>query len=596
MGHSPWKRKLFFGIWGTVILALLGITVFCFVSALRPSDTQTSTTVTTEETVRSAEAVTTETKSTETKSTEAKSTEAKSTEAKSTEAKSTEAKSTEAKSTEAKSTEAKSTEAKSTEAKSTETASTEAKSTEAKSTEAKTTEAVVQASEGNGPSFLPGVFEFPANGGNSGEGKWLIRQGKSYHLGEDGKPLTDQIISWRANEYYLDTEGVLAVSQNRIIDDRLYEISKEGILALQQGWVEINGNRYYGKSDGQVEKDSKIADSGSEYYLDPDGVLVKDCNLRIGDRLYKADADGKLSAATGWVELDGALYYGDAGGLLAKERQVRKDGNVCYVGTDGKIVTSDFYNYNGDLFFADENGNVRRSEGWFRWNKRWYYSDADGRFVHDEYITVDKEKYYLDSTGARIVGKPTIDMYLKCPNIFDWMISHHTDYYFKTNYTSLRYHSTHPEELIRPYGEYGEDSAMNCTGFISSLVYYSGGDLERVSAMGRYGGYGNGDNYLSLATKGYVRYEVFRSAKDLLKSGKAHKGDIMYLAPVWRSGADCHMGVFWGDTSSENALWSQTMRTKCTVTEIYMVDPVNQIYYFPISRNSVIEYYEGDTP
>ena len=56
------------------------------------------------------------------------------------------------------------------------------------------------------------------------------------------------------------------------------------------------------------------------------------------------------------------------------------------------------------------------------------------------------------------------------------------------------------------------------------------------------------------------------------------------------------MGVFWGDTSSENALWSQTLRTKCTVTEIYMVDPVNQIYYFPISRNTTIEYYEGDTP
>ncbi len=593
-----------------MILALVSVTVVCIVAALRPREAVGPTVTTATEVIR-AEADTekpTETASTE-KPTETASTE-KPTETASTE-KPTETASTE-KPTETASTE-KPTETASTE-KPTETASTE-KPTETASTEKPTetasTEKTTQTASvdkdaetvteiltgvlSGGGDLLPGEFEISASGATPG-GNWLFKKGNSYFLGTDGQPLKKQFISWRANEYYLDEKGCLVGAQKRIIEGRLYEADKSGILSLQKGWMAINGSRYYGTSEGTVVRDKKIEDGGKSYYLDPTGALATGQTLKYEDKLYQADKDGALTPATGWVQIGDDWYFGEAGGTIAKSRQISRDNKVCYVGEDGRIVTSDFYMYNDQLFFAEEDGNIRRTEGWFHWKNRWYYSVSDGSFVHDDYITVDKEKYYMDSTGARIVGKPTIDMYLKCPGIYDWMISHHNDYYFKTNYTSLRYHSGHPEELIRPYGEYGEDSAMNCTGFISSLVYYSGGDLDRVAAMGRYGGYGNGDNYLTLATRGYIRYEVFRSANDLLKSGKAHKGDIMYLAPVWRSGADCHMGVFWGDTSSENALWSQTLKTKCTVTKIYMVDPVNQIYYFPISRNSVIEYYDGDTP
>ena len=568
MGHSSWKKRIMMGVWITAILVLVVITVLSLVAAMRSGEKhekkQTAAVTATENSQAkndASEQVTTQPSVTEQKVTEQKVTEQKVTEQKATEQKAAEQTTTEQKSTE----------------------------------QTHKAEAVAEESHfGKGGALIPGEIRIPAKGGDP-EGTWLLSGGASYYLGSDGKPVMDRLISWRGNEYYLDEDGRLTGSQKRIIDGRMYEISDVGILAKQKGWLEIDGNRYYGTSEGVVVTGKKIADSGKEYYLQDDGTLMTDRTVLMDNRLYQADGEGVLTRKSGWAEVDGVWYYGEADGSLARSRQIRKDTHLWYVDEDGQVVTSAFYTYNDELYFADETGDMRRKEGWFRWNKRWYYSDSDGKFVHDEYISVEKEKYYLDSTGARIVGKPTIDMYLKCPGIYDWMTSHHTDYYFKTNYTSLKYHSGHPEELIRPYGEYGEDSSMNCTGFISSLVYYSGGDLERVSAMGRYMGYGNGDNYLNLATKGYVQYEVFRSAKDLLRSGKAHKGDIMYLAPVWGTG-DCHMGVFWGDTSSENALWSQTMKTKCTVTEIYMVDPVNQIYYFPISRNTTIEYYEGDTP
>ena len=561
------------GVWLTAIFVLVAITVISLVAAMRSGEKH--------ETTQTAGVTATEDIRAKNDATEQTAAEPPVTEQKATEQRAAEQKTEEQKTTEQKAAEQKATEQKAAEQKTTE--------------QTRQAEAAAEESHfGEGGALIPGEILIPATGGDP-EGTWRLSGGASYYLGTDGKPVTDRIISWRGNEYYLDADGHLTGSQKRIIDGRMYEISDVGILAQQKGWLEIDGNRYYGSSDGVVVTGKKIADSGKEYYLQDDGSLMTDRTVLMDNRLYHADGDGVLTRVSGWAEVDGVWYYGEADGSLARSRQIRKDSHLWYVDENGQVVTDGFYTCNDELYFADETGDLRRKEGWFHWNKRWYYSDSEGKFVHDDYISVEKQKYYLDSTGARIVGKPTIDMYLKCPGIYDWMTSHHTDYYFKTNYTSLKYHSGHPEELIRPYGEYGEESSMNCTGFISSLVYYSGGDLDRVSAMGRYMGYGNGDNYLNLATKGYVQYEVFRSARDLLQSGKAHKGDIMYLAPVWGTG-DCHMGVFWGDTSSENALWSQTLRTKCTVTEIYMVDPVNQIYYFPISRNTTIEYYEGDTP
>ena len=180
-----------------------------------------------------------------------------------------------------------------------------------------------------------------------------------------------------------------------------------------------------------------------------------------------------------------------------------------------------------------------------------------------EAVTEEPKPVEREAHVTLIEGLPFIDEYLGCKGLYSWMLDHFNDYYFKTPYIGIWEHVEHPEELMQPYGEYGENGGMNCSGFISHLLMSAGGDLEKVSEMGMEAKFGDADSYLYLALRDKVQYEAFDSVDDLLKSGKARKGDLLYLYPVKDPNAgendpkpDCHMGVFWGETSSENKMWS----------------------------------------
>ena len=190
-------------------------------------------------------------------------------------------------------------------------------------------------------------------------------------------------------------------------------------------------------------------------------------------------------------------------------------------------------------------------------------------------------------------GLPTIDEYLGSQHLYNWMVEHFNDYYFKTPYIGIWEHVDHPEELMQPFGEYGEKGGMNCSGFITHLFYSTGGDLKKLEDMGLEAKYGDADTYLYLALRDLVQYETFDSVEEMLKSGKARKGDLIYLYPKKEKGddekepqkkPDCHMGIFWGETSSENKMWSSS-RAGNTVTEITMYDPIGKVYLFPVNGN-----------
>ncbi len=414
---------------------------------------------------------------------------------------------------------------------------------------------------------------------------WLDANGKRFYVDADGELVKDGIFTIEGKDYLFDAGGALVTGKALLLDDRLYTAGPEGELTLHYGWLDVEDKWYYGDKEGKIQKNKLFTENGRTCYLDEEGVLFTGACLQYNRTLYIADDQGVLSLAHGWTELDGKTYFAKTDGTIAVNEAVTEGGKTYYLGNDGQKLKDAFYTLEDRLYYADANGVTRREAGWITVGDKEYCSDENGVFYVSRYIKVDGEKCFVDRTGAKIDGKPTIDQYLGCDDIYGWMTSHFSDYYFKTPYRDLYGNTNTPERLIMPYGEYGDEAGMNCTGFISSLVFYSGGDLSKVSDMGRFGEYGNADNYLMLATKGYVRYEVFDTVDELLASGRAKKGNIFYLAPKWKSGDDCHMAVFWGDTPSENKIWSQTAKTLCTVTEIYMVDPINRIYMFPIARN-----------
>jgi len=287
-----------------------------------------------------------------------------------------------------------------------------------------------------------------------------------------------------------------------------------------------------------------------------------------GDKLVISYADGTKSPGTGWQQLDGNWYFGSEDGTIAKDMIVSLDGKDYYLGEDGVMVKGKTVSTGGILYVAAEDGSLSMGPGWQKVDGKWVYYNEDG--------TISDNKR----------GGYTIDQYLGCSNLIGWMMDHFNDYYFKTNFAPMTDYLNDVDMLLRPYGEYGDSSTMNCTGFVAHCLKNAGGDLSKVSAMGKKGGYTNADSYYKLAVNGYVQYYVYDSVDALLQSGKARKGDILYLEPNWSNGGDCHIGFFWGDTPDDNKFWNQDWYydgNKNAVTVIQMEDPIQKIYLIPIA-------------
>ena len=332
--------------------------------------------------------------------------------------------------------------------------------------------------------------------------------------------------------------------------------------------------------------DQKVEKDGKTYYYGSDGKPVVSRTFFLEDKLYAADAEGVLTLATGWQKVDDAEYFIEANGTPKKSSYADKNGIQVYLGKDGVMVSDDFFYVGDDLFYAEADGSTRKKAGWFTKDGKDYYSDEEGKFVHFDYLKVDGKYYFMTRRGEKVEGTPYFDQYLGVNDMVQWLEDHFNDYFFKTPYTGLWEHLHNPEELIRPYGVYGEKGSMNCTGFISSIVYYGGGDLDKVAAMGLEGSYGDADSYLYLGLRNYIRMDTYDSVEEFLKSGNARKGDVIYLMPVKNvPNADCHVGVFWGDTPSDNVLWSQTYANLCTTGEITYKFDIAKVYVFPLSRD-----------
>ncbi len=320
-----------------------------------------------------------------------------------------------------------------------------------------------------------------------------------------------------------------------------------------------------------------------------------------GNKLYSTDSAGKKTPYHGWAEIDGKKYYGEQDGTLIKDKIVNQDDMRYYLDPEGAMAVNTLIIHEGYLYNVAADGNVTEAKGWIEKDGRKYYAEENGRTYLDQDAVINDQVYHFTAGGYIIDGKPTIDQYMGCSGLLKWMEDHYSDYYFKTPYRGIWENIETPEELIKPYGEYGEDSGMNCSGFVASLLKGAGGDLDKLSDMGLEAKYGDADSYLYLALRDLVKYEVFDSVEELLASGKAKKGDIIYLYPVKEDEEggedgegedsestgetpDCHVGVFWGTSSSDNKLWSID-RGGCRTTEITMTSPIAKVYLLPIDGN-----------
>lgn len=156
--------------------------------------------------------------------------------------------------------------------------------------------------------------------------------------------------------------------------------------------------------------------------------------------------------------------------------------------------------------------------------------------------------------------------------------------YLRTPYKSLVTAPYQPERLMSPIGRpNGNPPAFNCTGFVARAVRDGGGNLNKVTNVTK--GWGTSNNAYNWRDALVPRTDSvsFKTIDDLLKSGLAKKGDILYFeADFSRPGYDCHIGIFWGDTPTENKIWHSTGAKGNAITNIFSGTPYSKVMLIPM--------------
>ena len=162
----------------------------------------------------------------------------------------------------------------------------------------------------------------------------------------------------------------------------------------------------------------------------------------------------------------------------------------------------------------------------------------------------------------------TIDQALGATKTVESVLSQHEndEYYLTTPYGNKGPHgeggAINTWDCWKPKGEYGSGAYMNCAGFVVAVLRACGANTSIIGNYTAKDGYNRGNEANAYKWEEYCRDNnavsyTFSSKEQMLASGILEKGDIIYMEPVdWNhSNSDCHIGFFWGSSSSEDLFW-----------------------------------------
>ena len=162
----------------------------------------------------------------------------------------------------------------------------------------------------------------------------------------------------------------------------------------------------------------------------------------------------------------------------------------------------------------------------------------------------------------------TIDQALGATKTVESVLSQHEndEYYLTTPYGNKGPHgeggAIDTWDCWKPKGEYGSGAYMNCTGFVVAVLRACGANTSIIGNYTAKDGYNRGNETNAFKWEEYCRDNnavsyTFSSKEQMLASGILEKGDIIYMEPAdWNhSNSDCHIGFFWGSSSSEDLYW-----------------------------------------
>ena len=321
------------------------------------------------------------------------------------------------------------------------------------------------------------------------------------------------------------------------------------------GFFSVDGKTFYANADGELQSGwVRIGDS--HYFFDSDYAMQTGWYWD-GSSWYWLDSDGSM--ATGWRSISGSWYFFDDSGAMATGW--KQCGEAWYFFRSSGSMETGWLSWGGAWYYLDSSGAMQT--GWLHYGSAWYWLDeATGRMASSGWYDCDGTCSWFNASGVWVDASGSV-LGVSRQRLLEQLISHENDsYYLGTRYDT----SLSPARCTYPNGEPRSDgfTGMNCGGFVSHAYAKAGGDLSKIAndqsnspwpgGPGR-GSFCNAYRWYGYAIDSGATVLQFDSVSELLASGEARKGDLVFFYPFNPYSTDCHIGFFWGDTPYENRFW-----------------------------------------
>ena len=142
-----------------------------------------------------------------------------------------------------------------------------------------------------------------------------------YYLGSDGRMVTDKLIEYGDDLYYVNGAGE-RVSGWYIIDEKYYFFRFDDGKAVHQGWRNVGGGHYHFEEDCTLTVNKWVDDEGGKRYVDVYGEIVRDAVVpKDGGKAY-VNKDGYFDATVNGEKKVGAITYTFKDGMVDESKEV----------------------------------------------------------------------------------------------------------------------------------------------------------------------------------------------------------------------------------------------------------------------------------
>lgn len=413
---------------------------------------------------------------------------------------------------------------------------------------------------------------------------WAYDRGTWYYADSSGELQSGWLHKWGA-WYWLDP-STKAMATGLVNDgSSLYAMGASG--AMETGWALVDGAWYHAAESGVLDV-GWYWDGSHWYWLDLETRAMATGEFEAYGEHYYAFADGSIQMS-GWapcgeglalLKSNGAVIF--VAGKNASGVPVVQSGPQSTVrGDSWEQALPGFFSVDGKTFYANADGELQSGwvrigdsfhffdsdyvmqTGWLHYGSAWYWLDeATGRMASSGWYDCDGTRSWFNASGVWVDTSGSV-LGVSRQRLLEQLISHENDsYYLDTRYDT----SLSPVCCTYPNGEPRSDgfTGMNCGGFVSHAYAKAGGDLSKIAnnqsnspwpgGPGR-GSFCNAYRWYGYALDSGATVLQFNSVSELLASGEARKGDLVFFYPFNPYSTDCHIGFFWGDTPYENRFW-----------------------------------------